>query len=395
MKYLGYMKKLAYIIPALALAFCLASNTAQAQTVIDNIVSVDKTVHDFGDIYAGEGPVSCKFTFKNISDKPFLLFEVVSSCGCTEADWTREPIEPGRTGTVFATFNNDDGPYPFDKTITVYISELKKPVVLHIRGVAHEQSVPVKEAYPIIIGNFGVKSLEIRAGNLSQRDRKSGNIVIANVGKAPMKVEFQNVSEGLSLSLFPNPVPARSTATLSYTITASRDRWGKNWYYATPVIDGRTYKATGKPVKDDDANDGFYTEPNPRIGLGKSEIAFWATTKENFSSLPEDYKQDGPNPAFVKSTLSFGKMAAGGKTTLTFEYTNKGKRESEFFKLDADCHNVTVKEMPKTEPGKKGKIVIELDTKGMPKGDHIIALNLYTNSPLRPVVSLQLEGTIQ
>jgi hypothetical protein len=69
--------------------------------------------------------------------------------------------------------------------------------------------------------------------------------------------------------------------------------------------------------------------------------------------------------------------------------------DSEFFKLDADCSNVKVKEMEKTAPGKKGKIVVELDTKGMPKGENIIALNLFTNSPFRPVISLQIAGTIQ
>ena len=51
--------------------------------------------------------------------------------------------------------------------------------------------------------------------------------------------------------------------------------------------------------------------------------------------------------------------------------------------------------MEKTAPGKKGKIVVELDTKGMPKGENIIALTLITNSALRPVVSLQITGTIQ
>lgn len=390
------MKKTAYIILTVISILCLSAITAKAQTTVDNIVSVDKTVHDFGDIYSGTGPVSATFTFKNISDKPFLLFEVVSSCGCTEAKWTREPIQPGKTGTVTATYNNEDGPYPFDKTITVYLSELKKPIVLHIRGSVHEQARPLNETYPIIIGNLGLKSVEFKAGNLSQRDKKSGNIVVANVGIRPMKVQFQDVSDGLKVSVYPNPVPAKSTATMSYTITASRERWGKNWYYATPVIDGRVYKAVfkGQPEKAEE-NNGFYTEKNPRLGAGKSEIAFWATTKENFSALPEDYKQDGPNPAFTKSTLSFGKVASGAKTTLTFEYTNKGKREIEFFKLDADCHNVTVKEMEKTGAGKKGRIIVELDTKGMPKGQNIIALSLYTNSPLRPVVSLQIEGTIQ
>ena len=212
-----------------------------------------------------------------------------------------------------------------------------------------------------------------------------------------MKVEFTNVSEGLSVQVYPNPVPARSVANLTYTIESSRERWGKNWYYATPVIDGRVYKATGKiPAAEQPVEDlHFYTEPNSRLGIGKSEIGFWAVTKENFAGIPSETKEEMSNPSFTKSTVNFGKLASGAKTTLTFEYTNKGKRDCEFFKLDADCSNVKVLEMNKTAPGKKGRIVVELDTKGMPKGENIIALTLITNSALRPVISLQIAGTIQ
>ena len=386
------MKKTISILASLAVLF-LSTVVALAQ----NEVTVDKNVHDFGDIYTDQGPVSCTFTFTNNSSKPILLLSAVASCGCTDVEWTREPIQPGKKGTVNATFDNNDGPYPFDKTVTVYVSDIKKPFVLHLRGSAHENAKPLKEAYSLKIGNMGVKTLENKVGNLSQRETKSGNIVIANVGITPMKVEFEDVSEGLTLAVYPNPVPAKSVANLSYSIKANRQRWGKNWYYATPVIDGRRYKATGTlPAKEvEEGTEHFYSEPNTRVGIGKSEIAFWAATKENFSSLPTDYKNDMANPTFTKSTVSFGKLASGAKTTLTFEYTNNGKMDSEFFKLDADCSNVKVKEMEKTAPGKKGRIVVELDTKGMPKGENIIALNLFTNSPFRPVISLQIAGTIQ
>ena len=391
------MKKTNTIFSIFAAAFLFMAASASAQSTFDKVVSVDKVVHDFGDIFTDQGPVSCTFTFKNISDKPILLLQAVSSCGCTTTEWTREPLQPGKTGTVSATFDNEDGPYPFDKTVTVYVNEVKKPIVLHLRGVAHENAKPLKETYSLKIGNMGIKNLEIKAGNISQRETKSGTVAIANVGVTPMKVEFKNVSDGLTVQVFPNPVPAKSVATMTYTITASRERWGKNWYYATPVIDGREFKAIGSlPDPEEPVDDlHFYSQPNTRIGIGKGEIAFWAVTKENFSSLPKDYKDDMANPTFTKSTVNFGKLASGAKTSLTFEYTNKGKMDSKFFKLDADCSNVTVKEMEDTAPGKKGRIVVELDTKGMPKGDNIIALNLFTNSPFRPVISLQIAGTIQ
>ena len=391
------MKKTIRILIALTALTLMAAGTAAAQSTFGNVVSVDKVSHDFGDIFTDQGPVSCTYTFTNISNKPILLLQAVSSCGCTTTEWTREPIQPGKTGTVNAEFDNNDGPYPFDKTITVYVSELKNPIVLHLRGSAHDNARPLKESYTLIIGNMGVKSLEIKAGTLSQRETRSGTVAIANVGRTPMKVEFTNVSEGLSVQVYPNPVPARSVANLTYTIESSRERWGKNWYYATPVIDGRVYKATGKiPAAEQPVEDlHFYTEPNSRLGIGKSEIGFWAVTKENFAGIPSETKEEMSNPSVTKSTVNCGKLASVAKTTLTFEYTNKGKRDCEFFKLDADCSNVKVLEMNKTAPGKKGRIVVELDTKGMPKGENIIALTLITNSALRPVISLQIAGTIQ
>jgi len=391
------MKKIARILTVLTAAILLASFTSAAQSKYGGVVSVDRVTHDFGDITTDQGPVSHTYTFTNISDKPILLLSAVSSCGCTTTEWTREPIQPGKTGTVDATFDNNDGPYPFDKTVTVYVSELKNPIVLHLRGTAHESAKPLRETYALHLGNLGIKNLENKAGNISQRETKGGTLPVANIGRTPMKVEFKDVSDGLKVEVYPNPIPARSVATLTYTIEASRERWGKNWYYATPVLDGRVYEAVGTlPKAEEPVEDlHYYTEPNKNIGLGQNKIAFWAVTKENFTSVTKEYKEEMANPTFTKSTVDFGKLASGAKTTVTFEYTNKGKMDSKFYKLDADCSNVKVKEMEDTAPGKKGKIVIELDTKGMPKGPNVIALTLITNSAMRPVISLQIAGTIQ
>lgn len=98
-------------------------------------VQFDKTVHDFGTIQPKDGPQTCTFTLTNGSEEDLSIFAVVSSCGCTDVKWTRTAIAPGAKGTVVATYTNEDGPYPFDKTLTVYTSAQKKPIVLHIKGV--------------------------------------------------------------------------------------------------------------------------------------------------------------------------------------------------------------------------------------------------------------------
>ena len=104
------------------------------QTLIGGRAEFDRTVHDFGSFTVNDGPQSCCFTVTNKGEGPLTILSAISSCGCTGVKWTRTSIEPGETGTIEATYSNEDGPYPFDKTVTVYLSDIKKPVILHLRG---------------------------------------------------------------------------------------------------------------------------------------------------------------------------------------------------------------------------------------------------------------------
>ncbi|MCQ2167209.1 MAG: DUF1573 domain-containing protein [Bacteroidales bacterium] len=97
-------------------------------------IQFDKTVHDFGTIKESDGPQTCCFTLKNTGEEPVTILTVITSCGCTNAKWTKESIPQGGSGTINVTFTNNDGPYPFDKTLTVYTTDTKKPTILHIKG---------------------------------------------------------------------------------------------------------------------------------------------------------------------------------------------------------------------------------------------------------------------
>ena len=232
------------VITALAAVLAILPFKAGAQgsgkdNVFGGIVRLDRTIHDFGDIMVSDGPVTAIFKAENVSSAPMVIYNVVSSCGCTDVEWTRQPLKPGETGSIKATYKNDEGGYPFDKTLTVYFSGVKQPVILHLRGESHTKKVSLNEMYPAKFGNLGLKSVDIKGGNLSQGQQKSGEVKVANLGQKPMKVSFTDVSEGLSVSVSPNPVPARSTATMSFTVTSDRNHWGLNYYYATPVVDGK------------------------------------------------------------------------------------------------------------------------------------------------------------
>ena len=329
---------------------------------VGGIAEFDRTVHNFGDILVTSGPQTCTFKVKNISDKPFSIYEVVSSCGCTEAVWTKTPVEPGASGSIKATFQNEDGPLPFDKTLTVYISSLSKPVVLRLRGNVSETKKSLKELYPITVGPLSFKTMPLKAGNLEQGESRSDEIPVANTGIAPVSVRFTDVAPQLSLSVEPNPVPAGSTATLTFTVRSDRNLWGKNIYNAS---------------------------------LNGSRISVEAFTKENFASWSDADRKAGSQPVFETSTADFGVVEAGTPVKVEFSFDNRGKSEFSCYKADCDAPGVTIAPVPSLAPGAKGSFAVTLDTSRLPEGEVTAYLILTTNSPLRPIVNLFVVGVIK
>ena len=336
---------------------------------VGEVVEFDKTVHDFGDISIDDGPQTCVFTVKNVGKEPIALYEVVTSCGCTDAQWTREPIQTGKTGTIAATYKNEDGPVPFDKTLTVYIAGVGKPVILRLRGLVHEKKKPLSELFGAVkLGSMGLKSLNYKVSNILQGESSSDEVKIANLGKQPMKVSFTNVSPNRTVEVVPATVPAGETAALRFSVKSDPALWGKHVYSATPVING--VKAA-KP------------------------ITVTALTRGNFASWTPEQRKNAAQCIFDESTVSFGTATAGTKVQATFTFTNKGKSALQFYSLDADAEGVTATLPGETAPQAKGSIPVTLDTAGLPKGETVVMLTLTTNCPARPLINLFLVGLVK
>lgn len=378
----SYTKILAAaILPACFLIFSAAPATmagfsAAAQERIGGTVEFDKTVHDFGDVMLSDGPLRCTFTMKNISDKPVVIYNVVTSCGCTDVEWTRQPIMPGKTGTISSTYSNDEGPYPFDKNLTAYVSGIGNPVILKLRGVSHEKQLSLEEMFPVRFGSLGMKSAELKCGNLEQGGYRSDEVKVANLSSSPVRISFSGITPGLTVSVSPNPIPARSTADLKFTVTADREHWGKNWHHAVPLVNGKAYTAT---------EDGKKT----------SGISVYSFTKENFSSLSKEERDAGSRPMFSSSTFSFGKIKAGTPVKAEFNFTNIGKNDFRAYKVDIDADKATHTDIPVVKCGFKGSFLVNLDTAGMPAGETLVIVTLTTNSPSRPIVNLFITGWIE
>ena len=130
------MKKIGIIIGTMAI---FTFGTMSAQTVKPHIVPAtpanksavkpapqlsksvlvfEETTHDFGNITQGD-KVAYTFKFKNTGTEPLILSNVLTTCGCTATNWPRNPIAPGGSNEIAATFNSAGKNGKQNKVITV------------------------------------------------------------------------------------------------------------------------------------------------------------------------------------------------------------------------------------------------------------------------------------
>lgn len=353
------MKRFAAILVSLALPLALYGG---------NVITFSSTVHDFGQILLSDGPVSCTFVGRNTSSAPVILQSVSTSCGCTNVRWDHNAIAPGTQTKITVTYTNDEGPYPFDKVITVMIAGEQKPLLLHIRGISTKAVLPDSQVYTEVFGScIGMQTPFLKTGNLEQGGSKGDQVTIANLSGKNVKVGFTGVADGLSLKVLPNPVPSGGHAVLHYTVSAREGKWGYNDYCATMTVDG--------------------------VSTGKS-ISVRTFTAENFSTLSKEERMAGSRPIFPQSTFSFGHKKQGSVVKAVFTCQNKGGKPFEVYKVDVDKEGSSFCPFPNIAPGKSADFQITMDTGNLPKGEALVIVTLTTNSPVRPIVNLFLAGWI-
>ena len=64
------------------------------------------SVRDYGRIIEGQ-KLAVSFRFKNSGDKPLIIESVHPACGCTVADYPKQPLKPGEEGEITGEFNSE------------------------------------------------------------------------------------------------------------------------------------------------------------------------------------------------------------------------------------------------------------------------------------------------
>ena len=107
--------------------------TGQATNVTS--ASVNQTVLDFGSFPQLEKQEK-SFVLTNTGNGLLVIQDIITSCGCTKVEYSKEPVRPGGTLEVKVIYEAEKAEH-FNKTVTVFCNTKDSPLRLTVKGTEH------------------------------------------------------------------------------------------------------------------------------------------------------------------------------------------------------------------------------------------------------------------
>lgn len=358
------MKKLGFIFSLLM--FC---SFAVAFAQNDHKISFDKTTHDFGTIEKNS-LAETVFTFTNTTDSPVKLSNVKASCGCTTPFYTKESIEPGKTGEIKVKYNTARmGPFTKSVTVRYDTGQTARPIVLYIKGKV-EAGEPQEAVinYNHVVGGIAFDQINPNIGTLDSDKEKVLTFNIRNI--SPTRIQFK---------------PEETVAEPGFLVSMGK----------TDFQPGETGAITVKLVGDDMDFKGAFRK---QVVLSTTEDESNKKTFTINGNLNKVYSAEElammPSIKFTETSYNAGKILSGEKVTHGYIFTNEGKGDLIIESVKASCGCTATAPKDKViKPGQSSEILATFDSKGR-TGVQQKSITVKTNDPKQATVILRLKAEV-
>ena len=351
---------------------CMAL-TAVAMMAQNPVITFEKTEHDFGKINEADGRVSVVFSFKNEGMAPLVLSNVRASCGCTTPTWTKEPVEPGQTGSITVTYNPNGRPGRFQKTVTITSNASEPTKKVYIKGeVIPKQAKPVNK-YTVAVGELSMKTTTLDLGVVKKGENKSGELEYANMTKEDHTVKLATrAADSYIINQVTLPsVKANEVGKFVFALESENTKlYGPIEVYAYVEIDG-------KAVQDD-----------------AHKLTIKADIVEDFSKMTVEQKQQAPIME-IANNINLGKATAGKVLKGQLAIKNTGVNPLEVRRAYCADKQVNTKTPKAIKSGKKGNLTIEINTKDMQPGAYSREFLVITNDFERSQQKVTVNFTVE
>lgn len=359
------MKKLYLLLTA----FIITAVSAFAQQ--KGAIKFDVEAYDFGQIKEEGGPAKHEFSFTNTGNLPITLTDVKASCGCTTPKWDKEPVAPGKRGSIIAEYNPMNRPGPFTKSITVKAkvdtSSVEDIKVLTIKGEVVPRVKGPADWYPTKVGNLRFSTNHVAFGNIKNNQTNTSTFIVYNDWTKP--VAIKSITAPPHITFEPTNKVLQPKDSVKITVK-----------YNAAVVNDYGFLHEQTKMTTDDSTDADKT------------IYVSSTVEENFTK--ED-SLSGPKIEFTTINHDFGKIKAGEVVETKFEFKNTGKKELVIRKTKASCGCTAGQpEKMKLKPGEVSSIKVTYNSAGK-NGKESKTVTVISNSPERSSQVLTIQAEVE
>lgn len=331
-------------------------------------ISSNKETHNFGQI-EWKRPVTVEYAITNTGDKPLVLTNVTTSCACSVADWTKEPIAPGAKGIVKASFDAK-ALGRFEKTVGIYSNAEPHLVYLKFAGEVVEEVKDFTKTLPYAIGNIRIDQNEIAFPDSYRGETPTLTFNIVNLSDRPYEPVLMHLPPYLKMEKEPNVLLKGKKGTIKLTLDASllQD-------YGLTQTSVYLSRFAGDKVSEE------------------NEIPVSAILLPDFSRMTAKDSLNAPAMNLSDTNIDLSaQLTKKSKVSHEILIANSGKSPLVISKLQVFNSSVGVS-LKKTviPPDGMAKLKVTIRKRNVGNKKHHLRILMITNDPLRPKVEINIK----
>ena len=200
------MKKI--IIPALALLLC-ANAEAQKIKTSTEVLNIGQVQYCL--------PANGVFELKNTGNRPLVISNVDTGCGCTVASYPTEAIDPGDTFTISVTYDARMMGH-FQKYVDIYSNASDKPLTLQLSGVVVAEVQDYVGDFPFALGELTADCNAIELEDVHLGEKIQQRFHVFNPTGKTVRPQVMHLPAYLKAEVSPTKVASNRSAEITITL---------------------------------------------------------------------------------------------------------------------------------------------------------------------------------
>ena len=311
-------------------------------------------------------PVTVSYNFTNTGNKPLVLSNVTTSCGCMTAEWTKTPVAPGAGGVIKVTFDAEAIGH-FYKDVGIYCNASYEPIYLDFNGEVTADSKNYMFTHIYAFGAIRLNKKEINFSDVRKGEEPTVEILVANTSNKAYTPILMHLPPYLEMKAEPAVLQRGDAGKIVLTLHSDKmAAYGTNntCVYVSRYMGDKVCDANAVSLK-------------VLLLPGKEEMNLQQHSSIALSQLKVDFQA----------------LKGSQKKSQTIMVTNQGKSELEIrrIELSGPALAASIKQH-RINPGEMVKMKITLNAKYLQEGKNSQQLMLITNDPEHSKVIIPVTG---